>query len=282
MEDLFREDNVYPIMLDEMEEKFFSDREFGEKVIVEASNTIQKNGDKYPTLIGTTNSKTFSMEDRAGRRSYYLKINTPFDKLKKSQSLEVYNRVLTGADTVLFKDFICRFYQMIVERPERITGYNDHDNLYDFMKGTRDIFQDYYELIGEAVPDYFPYNRYDDLDEKKKQLWLDLFSFHWNNEKMFQYNAKEERISFVPNQLNEGNSIKYGPTTSRAYLDSLPSTVGEQAENSYNIVIDAHSLFKWLEIENPYIVAEDSPPTKESGKVGFFQRWFRSGKGKSE
>ena len=32
----------------------------------------------------------------------------------------------------------------------------------------------------------------------------------------------------------------------------------------------------------PYIVAEDSPPTKESGKVGFFQRWFRSGKGKSE
>jgi len=94
---------------------------------------------------------------------------------------------------------------------------------------------------------------------------------------MFQYNAKEGKISFVPNQLNEGNSVKYGPTTSRAYLDSLPSTIGEQVENSYNLVIDAQSLFKWLEIENPYIVAEDSVSTKEPDRIGFFRRLFRGG-----
>lgn len=282
LEDLFREDNVYPIMLDEMEEKFFSDREFGEKVIVEASNTIQKKGDKYPTLIGTTNSKTFSMEDRAGRRSYYLKINTPFDKQKKAQSLEAYNRILTAANTDLFKDFICRYYQLIVERPQEIVGFHDNGKQFDFMKGTREIFIGYYEMIGESLPNYFPDNRYDDLDEKKKQLWQDLFCFYWNDEKMFQYNAKEEKISFAPNHLNEGNFVKYGPTTSRAYLDSLPSTVGEQVENSYNIVIDAQSLFKWLEIENPYTVPKDSAPTKESDKIGFFQRLFRSGRSKPD
>ena len=74
-----REDNVYPIFVDELDKDFFANPERSDKLVTNLVNDTGFHG-KSGCLIGTTNSNSFEMPKRSARRSYYIKIDKVFDK----------------------------------------------------------------------------------------------------------------------------------------------------------------------------------------------------------
>lgn len=72
--DAFHENNVSPIMVDEIDTKFFTSTaaEKGERLIKYISNELQFH---HPALIGTTNASGFDISSQASTRIYYLQSN---------------------------------------------------------------------------------------------------------------------------------------------------------------------------------------------------------------
>ncbi|UJS27444.1 AAA family ATPase [Macrococcoides canis] len=250
---LFRQSNTYPLLIDEIEEKFFNDKHF-EDLLVHSANELHKemNGSPFPSFIGTTNSSTYQMHQRATSRIYYLKVDIPFDESKKFKSSKTYKSILNNSSDELFKDFLTRYLQMIQENPEELIKYQENNTL-DFLNGTRKIFKSYYEMANKPLPEYFPTSITNDYLDNSKDTWRDLFRNYYDNKNYFSYNHGRDELTFFKNIL-EGQQLYKKRNVSKYYLDMLPAHIYKQSQGEYNylIVIYAHEFFKWLGIPNPY------------------------------
>ena len=178
--DFFHSHNLFPILVDEIEPSFFhksASARKGESLIKSVSNDLST---PHPVLIGTTNLREFSSSSQILRRIYYLEINNVFDSSKKAQSIEYLSNILDDVDDSLFRDFLYRFSRAISEKDELF-------KTNDFLYLARKIFKDYYKECGIEIPIYFPERIFNDYEQRKVNIWRNLFSAH---NQFFKENAK--------------------------------------------------------------------------------------------
>ncbi|TDL93351.1 hypothetical protein ERX27_10810 [Macrococcus brunensis] len=248
-----RQKNAYPLLVDEIEEKFFTEKSI-ENLLVHLSNELhlELEGKPFPVLIGTTNSSTYKMDQRATSRFYYLKVDIPFDEKKRVASSKTYKDIFRQTDNQLFRDFLSRYLKMLKETPYRIIESTDNKGT-DFLYAAREIFKEYYRIAGLSLPIYFPQSIANDYSMTSREHWRDLFRNYYRNTDYFIYDASRDELTFLKNALYSGNMYNQ-QGISVYYLEMLPSYVYKQSqgEQSYLITIYGKEFFRWLEIPNPY------------------------------
>lgn len=245
---MLKENNVFPVLIDEIPANFFTGT--GENLIVSCSNTIDESVEEYPAFIGTTNCSNYSMNERATRRSYYVKLDIPFIETKRQESLEYYTTIIEQLDTSLFQDFLVRFHEKLLDNEVKFVK-NDSNGLFDFLSVSRDIFKKYYEECGLPLPRYFGEGRLNDYRESGIEKWKDLFNSEYKNKDIFKFSKKEGVIYFQASELDK-NQKMHQERRSQIYLKSLPNHIFNGDDNAHNIKINSKEFFEWINIKNPY------------------------------
>lgn len=247
--EMLKENNVFPLLIDEIPQVFFENKNMGEDIIKQTSGVIDEILENYPALIGTTNCSNYSMEEGGIRRSYYIKLDTPFKDNLRSESSNYHENILNNLTTDLFKDFCCKFHESILDVNIDYLK-NDSDGLVDFLILSREIFKKYYEEAEMPLPRYFGENRLNDYKKSSKEKWKDLFESEHSNTSIFQYN-KNGFIFFTPSELNKNQKL-HQERLADSYINALPSYLAQKENSSYKIRISSQEFFEWLGIKNPY------------------------------
>lgn len=197
--DYFNSDNLFPIIVDEIEQNFFYKSitlTKGEGFIKHISNNLSN---EHPVLIGTTNLRDFSASSQIMRRIYYVEINNVFDdEYKKAESTAHLNNILSDANDSLFKDFIFRMSKSINEKE---IFYKSDDLLYK----AREIFKSYYREAGMDIPKWFPEQPFKDYSNRKVLVWRNLFEAHRDQ---FKENDKGTLFVFIDEILKNAKTKK--------------------------------------------------------------------------
>lgn len=241
------ENNVNPILIDEIDNEFFTKEAYGRDFIVDTANICTRRTDPYPILIATTNTKSYALPKEARRRSYYLIIDRV---LKRSQeSTEIYKKIYESIDNTLFTDFCFRMSERLESASDyKWDNYTDNND-FDFLYNTRDIFKDYYKELDLPLPRYFPETKYNDDSEANKEKWANLYR---GSRELFIYDKESGHIFFQITSLNE-NYRTYGASTGQIYADALPQEVCVGSVHGViNIELYTDKFFEWIEVENPY------------------------------
>lgn len=245
---MLKENNVFPVLIDEIPSNFFTGT--GENLIVSCSNTIDETVEEYPAFIGTTNCSNYSMNERATRRSYYVKLDIPFIETKRQESLDYYTSIIEQLDTSLFQDFMVRFHEKLLDNEVKFVK-NDSNGLFDFLSVSREIFKQYYEECGLPLPRYFGECRLNDYRESGIEKWKDLFNSEYKNKDIFKFSKKEGVIYFQASELDK-NQKMHQERRSQIYLKSLPNHIFNGDDNAHNIKINSKEFFEWINVKNPY------------------------------
>ena len=246
----FGETNVAPILIDELPNDFFSNQKYGNELIVNCSNLSSYNLRPAPTLIGTTNADGYTLEERANRRSYYLKIDNKFDELEREESTLVYNEVYSKVDSPLFYDFVIRFAERLSDDSLTWANFGDAGKI-DFLYHSREIFKEYYEESNLPLPIYFPLTRYDDTKETNKEKWKKLFA--GSSQPDFHFDENTGNLLFRISSIDE-NIPMYGKgKPSDIYKNALSSRVVVGSKDGVDIELDTPLFFEWIELDNPFI-----------------------------
>ena len=251
---IMMENNVAPLLIDEIPVKFFAKDGGSEKVIKHVSNNIDNNAKTYPVLIGTTNANGYSGERAEIRRSYYLKIDAPFDNKKRIESIDYYNQILNELNNDLFKDFLCRFHLKTFTLDNSKFICADKNKRLDFLSVARDIFKDYYQENDMTLPAYFSDSCIDDYDNSSSNKWRTLFlSLYHNSNEVFSYDRKTNILWFYRSKVDE-NLKANEERKSDVYLRYLSEEVKDVDFDARDIAIrlNAEEFFKWIGIDNPY------------------------------
>lgn len=241
-------ENVNPILIDEIDNEFFTNEKYGREFIVSTSNLCIRRDNPYPIMIGTTNTKSYALPKEARRRSYYLIIDRI---LKKSQeSATLYKNIYESIDNTLFLDFCYRMaLRLESEEAYKWETYNE-DNNFDFLYNSREIFKEFYEEADLPLPRYFPETKYNDDTEANKEKWKNLYR---GSRDLFVYDKETGNLFVNISQLNESYRT-YGASTGQIYADALPQEVCVGSVHGVvNIELNTEKFLEWIEVENPYI-----------------------------
>lgn len=245
-----QEENVSPLLVDEIPNEFFAKDNYGEELIVTSTNFRGRSGDASPVFIGTTNTDNYSLPERAARRSYYLRIDKPFDEEFRAKTNQAYNDLLNGITTDLYQDFILRFAKKMEENKSIWEQYEEKGKI-DFLYYAREVFKDYYELLEQPLPIYFPLKRFDDSQESNQEKWRKLYLGSSHDD--FHYHSAEKRLIFKITSLDENLTLRYGDTKpSVLYKKALPPKVVFGSLDSIDIELYADKFFNWIGVQNPY------------------------------
>ncbi len=251
IKNLMRENNVFPLLIDEIPPTFFENKNMGEEIIKETSNIIDEQSYDYPIFIGTTNCSNYSMEYSATRRSYYLKLDVPFKETARGESTSYHEKILQNLTTDLFKDFLCRFHEKTLN-PDTKFIENDKNGNIDFLAVARNIFKEYYELAELPTPIYFNDSKLNDYRDACREKWHDLFNSEKDNLNIFSYDKEHDVLYFTPSELNK-NQKMHQERLADSYINDLPNEVANKSNNAFKIKIKGKEFFEWLQITNPYI-----------------------------
>ncbi|MGP6146500.1 hypothetical protein [Jeotgalibaca sp. A122] len=249
LENWLMEGNVAPLLLDELPEDFFSNRSYGNELIVNTSNRLAANLQPCPVIIGTTNADGYTLEERARRRSYYLKLDKVFDEAYRKESQPAYNKVFSKIDDQLYLDFIVRFATRLNDDTLRWDYFHERGN-FDFLYHTREIFKDYYKIAGLQLPEYFPLTRYDDSKETNVEKWRKLYL--GTSSKEFKFDEYTGNLLFKVATLDE-NISRYGAgKPSEIYKNALSPKVLVGSKDSADIELNTELFFQWIQLDNPF------------------------------
>lgn len=218
--DYFHSENLFPIMVDEIEQDFFyksKSNAKGEAFIKHVSNNLNS---KHPVMIGTTNSREFSSNGQIMRRIYYIEINNVFDERKKNESMNHLNNILSDTNDALFRDFTYRISSTI-NNIEKF--YKTDDVLYK----AREIFKDYYYEAGLELPTWFPEKQFDDYTGRKINVWSNLFDAQ---REYFKENEKGTIYVYIEEILKNARTKKE--------KDSLINFLDETCIIENNVVLE--------------------------------------------
>lgn len=168
--DYFHSSNVNPILIDEIEPKFFTSTaaKKGERLIKYISNEIKG---QHPVMIGTTNATGFDVTAQTSMRIYYLQIDNTFQKEAMAESSKYLSDIMSKINSSLFQDFTYRIGKRLQDGQEFYqTG--------DFLAIAREVFMEYYKECEMEIPKWFPMKRFNDYDERGKFIWRELYRSH--------------------------------------------------------------------------------------------------------
>jgi len=181
--DYFHSSNVSPILIDELDQKFFNSKssKLGDSLIKSITNDCKG---QHPVLIGTTNATSFSIRPEIARRVYYLGVDNTFRDNDPDSSRYI-SSLLPKVDSVLFRDFVCRMSDYIRAGKD---FYRPEDPLF----AIRNIFKQYYDECGLEIPPYFPETRFWDYDNRGQAIWWRLYDQYTDC-----FDTKEDGTIFV-------------------------------------------------------------------------------------
>lgn len=243
------EENVAPLLIDEIPDEFYTVKNYGNELIVNLSNRMAANPNAFPVLIGTTNADGYTLEERARRRSYYLKLDKMFNEKYRKESQPAYNAVYDSLDNKLYLDFIIRLAERLDDETVDWAQFEGSGKI-DFLYHTREIFKEYYEVAEMPIPRYFPMTRYDDSKETNQEKWRKLYL--GTSRKEFIYDDFTGNILFKTAVLDENISMFGGGKPSDVYKNALSPMVLIGSKDSVDIELETHLFFEWIEVDNPY------------------------------
>ena len=248
------ENNVAPILIDEIDEEFFSNKDRGNNLIVNVSNLSTSNFNFTPCFIGTTNALEYSLPQRAQRRSYYVKNDKVFDTELKKKSVKAYTEVFEIINDTLFQDFVIRFAEKLTDDNLSWKNYSLHSStgLIDFLYWSREIFKEYFEIAQIEIPAWFPETRYDDTVENNQSLWRKLYEY---NHQDFKVQKEKGVYLFKLKSLDseEGQSNRFGTKIlpSTKYLNALSQKCKNDNNSSDIIEIKIKEFHDWIGVPLP-------------------------------
>ena len=248
------ENNVAPILIDEIDEEFFSNKDRGNNLIVNVSNLSTSNFDFTPCFIGTTNALEYSLPQRAQRRSYYVKNDKVFDTELKKKSVKAYTEVFEIINDTLFQDFVIRFAEKLTDDNLSWKNYSLHSStgLIDFLYWSREIFKEYFKIAQIEMPAWFPETRYDDTVENNQSLWRKLYEYNYRD-----FKPKEDKSVYLFKlkslDSEDAQSNRYGTKVlpSIKYLNALSQKCKNDNNSSDIIEIKIKEFHDWIGVPVP-------------------------------
>lgn len=277
---MLEEDNVAPLFVDEIPSDFFSGK--GEELIKDVANRAENQTHLTPTFICTTNAEAIGSKSEAlSRRIYYLLNDRKFDSEKRAETTERYIEIYEKINSNLFRDFVLRFSKKLMDDSLNWKHYSG--NKLDFLYYTREIFMEYFEIVGRSIPDFFPTSRVDDASKNNMLMWRKLYIGSPELFKEVKGGEGERDIYMIKmSELDQNfQSSRYGSDNSKpskAYAEALENKVLGSSKTNADIFIEVFqdSFHSWI---NAPLKSEELRETSEKKeekveKVGFFQRLF--------
>lgn len=283
---MLEEDNVAPLLIDELPDKFFDAK--GVQFIKDVANISGKQPHLTPAFICTTNaSDMVAKEEAITRRMYYLLNDRKFDDQYRDISTEKYNELFNETTDELFQDFILRFSEILSDENTEWKYYN-HGKV-DFLKNTRTIFEEYFKIAGfETLPDYFPEERVDDTNKTNITMWKRLYTAM---PELFKKISDDEtnqdiyilKLSDLDHNFQKDNMYSKEKKPSSVYSEALDNRVLASTRTKADLFIEfyVNQFHDWIGIpevnsekEEAVINSVKSQTKQETSNKGFFGRLF--------
>lgn len=283
---MLEEDNVAPLLIDELPDKFFDAK--GVQFIKDVANISGKQPHLTPAFICTTNaSDMVAKEEAITRRMYYLLNDRKFDDQYRDISTEKYNELFNETTDELFQDFVLRFSEILSDENTEWKYYN-HGKV-DFLKNTRTIFEEYFKIAGfEILPDYFPEERVDDTNKTNITMWKRLYTAM---PELFKKISDDEtnqdiyilKLSDLDHNFQKDNMYSKEKKPSSVYSEALDNRVLASTRTKADLFIEfyVNQFHDWIGIpevnsekEKVVINSMESQSKQESNNKGFFGRLF--------
>lgn len=283
---MLEEDNVAPLLIDELPDKFFDAK--GVQFIKDVANISGKQPHLTPAFICTTNaSDMVAKEEAITRRMYYLLNDRKFDDQYRDISTEKYNELFNETTDELFQDFVLRFSEILSDNNTEWKYYN-HGKV-DFLKNTRTIFEEYFKIAGfETLPDYFPEERVDDTNKTNITMWKRLYTAM---PELFKKISDDEtnqdiyilKLSDLDHNFQKDNMYSKEKKPSSVYSEALDNRVLASTRTKADLFIEfyVNQFHDWIGI--PEVNSEkaetainsvESQSKQETNNKGFFGRLF--------
>lgn len=279
---MLEEDNVAPLLIDELPDKFFDAK--GVQFIKDVANISGKQPHLTPAFICTTNaSDMVAKEEAITRRMYYLLNDRKFDDQFRGISTEKYNELFEEITDDLFQDFVLRFSEVLSD-PSTEWKYYNYGKV-DFLKNTREIFEEYFKIAGfETLPDYFPKERVDDTNKTNITMWKRLYIAM---PELFKKISDEEtgkdiyilKLSDLDHNFQKDNVYSKEKKPSSVYSEALDNRVLASTRTKADLFIEFYvdQFHEWINLpvidkeqENSETNSEESQNTRK----GFFGKLF--------
>lgn len=283
---MLEEDNVAPLLIDELPDKFFDAK--GVQFIKDVANISGKQPHLTPAFICTTNaSDMVAKEEAITRRMYYLLNDRKFDDQYRDISTEKYNELFNETTDELFQDFVLRFSEILSDDNTEWKYYN-HGKV-DFLKNTRTIFEEYFKIAGfETLPDYFPEERVDDTNKTNITMWKRLYTAM---PELFKKISDDEtnqdiyilKLSDLDHNFQKDNMYSKEKKPSSVYSEALDNRVLASTRTKADLFIEfyVNQFHDWIGIPEvnsekaeAVINSVESQTKQETSNKGFFGRLF--------
>ena len=283
---MLEEDNVAPLLIDELPDKFFDAK--GVQFIKDVANISGKQPHLTPAFICTTNaSDMVAKEEAITRRMYYLLNDRKFDDQYRDISTEKYNELFNETTDELFQDFVLRFSEILSDENTEWKYYN-HGKV-DFLKNTRTIFEEYFKIAGfETLPDYFPEERVDDTNKTNITMWKRLYTAM---PELFKKISDDEtnqdiyilKLSDLDHNFQKDNMYSKEKKPSSVYSEALDNRVLASTRTKADLFIEfyVNQFHDWIGIPEvnsekaeAVINSVESQAKQETSNKGFFGRLF--------
>lgn len=280
---MLEEDNVAPLLIDELPDKFFDAK--GVQFIKDVANISGKQPHLTPAFICTTNaSDMVAKEEAITRRMYYLLNDRKFDDQFRGISTEKYNELFDKITDDLFQDFALRFSEVLSD-PSTEWKYYNHGKV-DFLKNTRTIFEDYFKIAGfDALPDYFPQERVDDTNKTNITMWKRLYIAM---PELFKKISDEEtgkdiyilKLSDLDHNFQKDNVYSKEKKPSSVYSEALDNRVLASTRTKADLFIEFYvdQFHEWIDlpvIDEEQKDSETNSEDSQNTRKGFFEKLFR-------
>lgn len=283
---MLEEDNVAPLLIDELPDKFFDAK--GVQFIKDVANISGKQPHLTPAFICTTNAiDMVAKEEAITRRMYYLLNDRKFDDQYRDISTEKYNELFKETTDELFQDFVLRFSEIVSDENTEWKYYN-HGKV-DFLKNTRTIFEEYFKIAGfENLPDYFPEERVDDTNKTNITMWKRLYTAMPELfKKISDDDTNQEiyilKLSDLDHNFQKDNMYSKEKKPSSVYSEALDNRVLASTRTKADLFIEfyVNQFHDWIGIpevnpekEEAVINSVKSQTKQETNDKGFFGRLF--------
>lgn len=283
---MLEEDNVAPLLIDELPDKFFDAK--GVQFIKDVANISGKQPHLTPAFICTTNaSDMVAKEEAITRRMYYLLNDRKFDDQYRDISTEKYNELFNETTDELFQDFVLRFSEILSDDNTEWKYYN-HGKV-DFLKNTRTIFQEYFKIAGfENLPDYFPEERVDYTNKTNITMWKRLYTAM---PELFKKISDDEtnqdiyilKLSDLDHNFQKDNMYSKEKKPSSVYSEALDNRVLASTRTKADLFIEfyVNQFHDWIGIPEvnsekaeTVINSVETQTKQETNNKGFFGRLF--------
>ena len=260
MDSRLKENNLFPVIIDEVEKEFLSGRNckwYGEAWIKMVANGLGASPRPYMIMASNKNIElTSPLQTRINYISIDEKITLSAEERQKLSD------IINSMNNRLFMDFCDRalnqerFYQVRY----------DSKFLPDFAGPARDIFLGYFEELGMDIPDNFPVTPINDYAIKGVQMWRDVY-LDKTIQEAFTYVEEDNELKVNRELLSNKQYSKKEKDLMR-FLNETVKKSGNANENTY-LHLDATAFFEWIGMENPYSIkqVEADPEPKKTGKV---------------